>query len=610
MSPPFKENFSSTDRRKGLLFILSLGIAIFLLHLGSTGLVDETPPLFAAAGRAMSDTGDWLTPRVNGLPRYDKPPLIYWLMALGYSIPGLEVIDPLGTWAARLPSALSSLLMMLFLGDTVMRWPQFCDDSPRRTGVLVALAFALSPLVLVWSRTAVSDALLCSTLGMSLLSHWRRYVDPFSQSWWSGWIFLGLAILTKGPVALILSFLVICSFTFFERNFTIFVRRICVLPGLLITLLISCPWYLVELIVEGKPFIRSFFGYHNFQRFISVVNSHSEPWWYFFLVMVIGSLPFTPFLLLGLYRSCCRFFAKTKRVLRPEETLMSFSACWLLSILVLFTSAVTKLPSYWLPATPAAAILIGLTVSVLDQRSKGLFWSWICVLGLSLFLSITIWLFSYKGLEIYDPEMPSFGKDLLQSGLLNRAAICVSLSVVFGIYFLRRSSSIRLLFMQFPLVAFHLVALLPIFNLGDKLRQLPLRKASQLMLSSQRPREQLAMVGVLKPSIHFYTNQIIVFEGRSESSLVNLDDRLRNENRKGWLGRPISGPSGSQTVLLIIDEGTTKRLNWKDVPREVLGGFGIYKVWRIDRTILSQRASQIKASGVEVDWNNPRPERF
>ena len=51
----------------------------------------------------MADTGDWLTPRVNGLPRYDKPPLVYWLMGIGYALPGREVWDPLGSWAARLP---------------------------------------------------------------------------------------------------------------------------------------------------------------------------------------------------------------------------------------------------------------------------------------------------------------------------------------------------------------------------------------------------------------------------------------------------------------------------------------------------------------------------
>ena len=74
----------SKKRLLTFLLVLIFGILVFILGLGSRGLVDETPPLFAAAGRAMSESGDWLTPRVNGGPRFDKPPLIYWLMGFFY----------------------------------------------------------------------------------------------------------------------------------------------------------------------------------------------------------------------------------------------------------------------------------------------------------------------------------------------------------------------------------------------------------------------------------------------------------------------------------------------------------------------------------------------
>ena len=67
--------------------------------------------------------------------------------------------------------------------------------------------------------------------------------------------------------------------------------------------LLSLPWYVLELIKEGKPFWDSFFGYHNFQRYTSVVNNHSEPFWFFLYVMVIGSLPFTPFLFHGIFEA-------------------------------------------------------------------------------------------------------------------------------------------------------------------------------------------------------------------------------------------------------------------------------------------------------------------
>ena len=68
--------------------------------------------LFAASARAMVERGDWLIPHVNGLPRYDKPPLVYWLMGLLYALPGQEHWNPLGTWASALPSALACVAVI------------------------------------------------------------------------------------------------------------------------------------------------------------------------------------------------------------------------------------------------------------------------------------------------------------------------------------------------------------------------------------------------------------------------------------------------------------------------------------------------------------------
>ena len=255
------------------LVVLIFGIIIFLLGLGSTGLVDETPPLFAAAGRAMSESGDWLTPKVNGISRFDKPPLIYWLMGLFYSLPKNEVWDNLGTISARLPSALASLFLMIMIGDTIYCWPQK-GERKLAIPIVASLGFALSPLVIIWSRTAVSDALLCGTLGISLLLFWRRMASNKEENCISPWFFLGLAILSKGPVAFVLASLTISSFLFIQKDWKNLIDKIKPKRGLLITVLISLPWYVLELIKEGKPFWDSFFGYHNFQRYTSVSYTH------------------------------------------------------------------------------------------------------------------------------------------------------------------------------------------------------------------------------------------------------------------------------------------------------------------------------------------------
>ena len=608
-----KNSFTPTikQRRRGLLLILLIGFIIFIWELGSTGLVDETPPLFAAASRAMAETGNWLTPQVNGLPRFDKPPLVYWLMGIGFSVPGNDFWDPLGTWAARLPSALSTIFLMLVLGDTIMRYPQEENSFNRRTAILAALTFALSPLVIVWGRVAVSDALLSGMLGISLLLKWRRYANPDEEVWWLSWVFLSLAVLTKGPVALVLSGLTIFFFGFFQNDFPRILKLLKVIPGLFIVFIISFPWYLIELLIEGKPFLESFFGYHNFQRFTSVVNSHGESWWFFLIVLSIASLPFTPFLLISIWSNFCNLFKFTRRVIeKPDKSLFEFSFFWLISVFIFFTISATKLPSYWLPATPAASILISfsLTNHLKNDFLKSLAWKFTILL--SILFSIIFYSSKFWIGTINDPEILDFSDELTKSFLIDKAGLVFLLLAFLGIIFSARKIHGKILILQIPLVLSHFLIVLPTFDLADRLRQLPLRNASKLLLNSKNRNEPFVMVGAMKPSIHFYTNQIIIFEGRSKNALVNVSDRLKNEKRSGWEGKPLYGLNGSKTTLLLIDNRLAGQSHWQGLNPEVLGEFGVYSVWRLDRENLARRAKALKKEGYKTTWKNPRPERF
>ncbi len=595
-----------------LALTLALGVALFLWQLGKTGLVDETPPLFAAAARAMAETGDWLTPRVNGLPRYDKPPLVYWLMGLGYAIPGQERWNPLGTWAARLPSALATIGVMVSLTFTLLRWPQPSltpagPCAPRRPGLTAltaALAFALSPLILLWGRIAVSDALFSGCLAVSLLLFWQCWADP-GRPWWPGWLVLGLAVLAKGPVALVLTGMTLLGFGWRQSVLLPLWRRLRPLPGLLLTALVAVPWYGAMLLVEGRPFWDSFFAYHNLQRFSSVVNHHLQPWWYFGPVLVVASLPFTPLLLLGLVRG----MGQGARQPAPAS-LRCFAASWLLTVLLFFTLAATKLPSYWLPATPAAGLLIALAAQDGETgrpRER-------LVLGFNLLfvavLASALWLSPRWIPLIQDPEMPTLPAELLASGLVLRAAACWTLAGLVGLALLlpRLRPAGWLFGLQLPLLLFHLLAVLPMWKLGDGVRGQPVR---QIAVAVQRERlagEAVAMIGILKPSLHYYSRQVVLYEGRRPLGLINLSDRLRRERRDG---QTPSDPRQQPTVLVVIDATTSEQEFWKTLGARELAREGLYRLWRVDRTRLEQRAKQLEAATLErPNWTDPRPERY
>ncbi len=597
---------NSKKRLLNAVIILVSGIIIFILGLGNTGLVDETPPLFAAAARAMSESGDWITPKVNGMFRFDKPPLIYWLMGFFYSLPKNEIWDSFGTLSARLPSALGSLFLMLMIGDTLFCWPQ---KSNRQflTPIVASLAFALSPIIIIWSRTAVSDALLTGTLGISLLLFWRRMASDNNDQCISAWVFLGFAILTKGPVAFVLALLTITSFLFSQKNWKTLLCKINPKKGFLITLLISVPWYILELIKEGKPFWDNFFGYHNFQRYTSVVNNHAEPFWFFLYIMILASLPFTPFLYHGILKAFKDFLRSLKESCNITDTLYTYSLCWLTSVLIFFSLSATKLPSYWLPAIPAAALLTSNSFINLKNINKSYLYCWIfnilILFGLSIaFFFSNIWLSS-----INDPEMPNLASDLISSGIIFKAKLFFSSFTLLAIILFSLKSRNILLYLQILLLIGQSYLMSPIRKLADTSRQLPIRNISKLILDIREGRETLAMIGIRKPSLHYYSRQIVFYEPNTEEGLINLSERLNTDRRENYEDQP---DYEYKSLLVVIDEYSTRRKQWSKINHQKLGKFGIYNLWRIQKSDLNKYSIFLVKSGYKSDWENRKVEKF
>ncbi|MBO6971890.1 MAG: glycosyltransferase family 39 protein [Prochlorococcus marinus CUG1431] len=589
-----------------LLIVFFAGIVIFIFGLGTTGLVDETPPLFASAGRAMSESGDWLTPKVNGMFRFDKPPLIYWLMGFFYSLPKNEIWDSYGTISARLPSALGSLFLMLMIGDTLFCWPQK-GDKQFLTPIVASLAFALSPLIIIWSRTAVSDALLTGTLGISLLLFWRRMASDNNDQCLSAWLFLALAILSKGPVAFVLATCTITSFLFFQKNWKSLLLKINPKKGFLITILISLPWYILELIKEGKPFWDNFFGYHNFQRYTSVVNNHAEPFWFFLYIMILASLPFSPFLYHGIFITFKDFLKGFRGSYTISETLYTYSICWFTSVLIFFSISATKLPSYWLPAIPAAALLISNSFISLRNSKKTYLYFWIFNILILFGISVAFFFSNFWLNSINDPEMPNLATELISSGIIFKAKLYFSVLTVFAIILFSIKSKNILFYIQILLLIGQSFLMSPIRKLADTSRQLPLRNISKLILTIREGNETLAMIGIRKPSLHYYSRQIVFYEPNTKEGLINLSDRLNTDRRKNYEDHP---DYDSNSLLVVIDEYSSNQQHWSNINHQKLGVYGIYNLWRIKKSDLIKYSDFYVKKGYKSNWRNRKVENF
>ncbi len=164
---------------------------------------------------------------------------------------------------------------------------------------------------------------------------------------------VGFATLTKGPVALVLFAITWGLFAVLQRQGRLLRERCGRAEECWSASLVAVPWYGAAALREGQPFLQSFFGYHNLQRFTEVVNRHQSPWWFYGAMLLVASLALVaPAVAWALACFGCM-----------PLSLARFAACWLLAVLLLFSLSATKLPSYWLPATPAAAILAALALT-------------------------------------------------------------------------------------------------------------------------------------------------------------------------------------------------------------------------------------------------------
>ena len=147
----------------------------------------------------------------------------------------------------------------------------------------------------------------------------------------------------------------------------------------------------------------------------------------------------------------------------------------------------------------------------------------------------------------------------------------------------------------------------PIRKLADNSRQLPLRNISELISNVREGNETLAMIGIRKPSLHFYSRQIVFYEPNTEEGLINLSDRLINDTRQNYEDQP---DYEYKSLLVVIDEYSTRGKQWSKINHQKLGKFGIYNLWRIQKSDLNNYSKILVNSGYKSDWRNRKVEKF
>jgi 4-amino-4-deoxy-L-arabinose transferase-like glycosyltransferase len=317
--------------------LLAAFVLIWFGSLAGRSLVSTDEGRYASLSLAMLQSGDWITPRLNGFLYFEKPPLQYWAGAVAMAVLGLN------EFAARLWTGLSGFATVLLVGFTASRlWG-------KTAGVHAALIAGATTWIVLGSHVLTLDAGLTAALTLVLcavlLAENPATVAETARRRWMllAWVGMALAVLSKGLIGVVIPAATIVMQSLWRRDGGIW-RRLQYGRGILIFLLITAPWF-VAVSARNPDFASFFFIHEHLQRYLTTVHHREGAWWYFVPLLVFGFMPWTS----GL-----------PWVLRAQRSdfASTFLLVWAVFSFVFFSASSSKLPTYILPIFPALALLL------------------------------------------------------------------------------------------------------------------------------------------------------------------------------------------------------------------------------------------------------------
>ncbi|MBW2708203.1 MAG: glycosyltransferase family 39 protein, partial [Deltaproteobacteria bacterium] len=344
--------------------VLATALLLYFSGLDSYPLLDPDEGRYAEIPREMLESGDFITPRLNYVEYFEKPPLFYWLTAGSMALFGQK------EWAVRLVAAVAgflTLLLIMGLGKRIF-------DGP--TGVMAAWIYLTSVIPVIMARLPIIDGVfsltLTATWGTWYLGY-KAHTNRARRLWYCiSWACLGLAVMTKGIAAIALTGLIAGGFILCRRDWRALLSFAWV-PGLLIFAAIVVPWHWA--VSSRNPgFFHFYIVVQHFARLVS--HEHAKPFWFFMAIFPFGMLLWTAFF----FSAAAKSFRKAFNAVRaprgdggPGEAIL-FLTLWVVAVIGLFSLSRCKLIPYILPAYPAMALLMAHFLRDQATMSRTVLW--------------------------------------------------------------------------------------------------------------------------------------------------------------------------------------------------------------------------------------------
>jgi len=352
--------------------VVVLGL-LWFATLGMRALVSPDEGRYASLSLGMLHSGDWITPRLNGLLYFEKPVLQYWLGALAFKLLGIS------EFSARLWPALAGFMTVLATGFTAGKlWG-------RETGLQALAICASMTWILGNSLYLTLDAGLNLWLTLALcsmlLAHRTGLSAGARRNWiLAAWSAMALAVLTKGLVGIVIPGATLVLLCLWQRDGSWW-RGMHWLSGGLLFLAITAPWFVV-VSMRNPAFAEFFFIHEHFARFLTKVHRREGAWWYYVPLLLAGTLPWTGALASLGFRGKRAGVEASPGAADASTTQRRLLVLWSGFIFLFFSVSGSKLPSYILPMFPALALLLAMRL----RDVGGGFMRW------QLWLPVAVWL--------------------------------------------------------------------------------------------------------------------------------------------------------------------------------------------------------------------------
>ncbi len=363
--------------RLTLIIILALAIAPYFIGLGSSSLWDSNEAFYAETPREMIESADYINPSFNYQPRFNKPPLSYWVVVLFYKAFGVSELSE------RIPIALGAIALIA----TAFALARVIFSFEAAT--LGAIALAVSPRFLMFSRRIMINVYLSMFMAFTLLFFVLAEKYPERRRLFLALMYasIGFGTLTKGPVAIALPAIAFFIYLAASRQLKK-IRGLMIGWGAVIVAAIVMPWYIAVYSEHGWLYIKSFLLLDNISRYTQATWGPGRGPLFYLPVLIGDMFPWSLFLPAALWLQAGRSikFIKSIRAssktddqnnqpeINKREPLALLLIIWIIVIVAFFSLSRSKEDLYILPVYPAASALVGVLLSGFIKEKLSTLW--------------------------------------------------------------------------------------------------------------------------------------------------------------------------------------------------------------------------------------------